>query len=201
METNDTYNFYDQSKLVRIDHVDNFNEFIHLAQNQASQDDVCEADFEVVDDEDSDAEEKVKEGAKEEVAKEEVAKVTAIPKELSTPQGIAWLHKMQDAGVLEYIDRAPIPAHCHLIESEPLTFLQVDCNLVQSVPLAHIFYNIIPLLVFLPYNTCISLSILTSPDYSVVFIFCMYCSNSSGVMRILRGFVPSSPPTIPASHN
>ena len=77
METNDTYNFYDQSKLVRIDHVDNFNEFIHLAQNQASQDDVCEADFEMVDDEDSDAEEKVKE-----VAKEEVAKVTAIPKEL-----------------------------------------------------------------------------------------------------------------------
>lgn len=106
METNDTYNFYDQSKLVRIDHVDNFNEFIHLAQNQASQDDVCEADFEVVDDEDSDAEEKVKEVvkeevAKEEVAKEEVAKVTAIPKELSTPQGIAWLHKMQDAGVLD----------------------------------------------------------------------------------------------------
>jgi hypothetical protein len=101
METNDTYNFYDQSKLVRIDHVDNFNEFIHLAQYQASQDDVCEADFEVVDDEDSDAEEKVKEVAKEEVAKEEVAKVTAIPMELSTPQGIAWLHKMQDAGVLD----------------------------------------------------------------------------------------------------
>ena len=101
METNDTYNFYDKSRMIRIDHVDNFNEFIHLAQNQASQDDVCEADFEMVDDEDSDAEEKVKEVAKEEVAKEEVAKVTAIPKELSTPQGIAWLHKMQAAGVLD----------------------------------------------------------------------------------------------------
>ena len=92
METNDTYNFYDKSRMIRIDHIDNFNEFINLAQNQASQDDVCEADFEVVDEEDFDAEEK---------AKEEVAKVTAIPKELSTPQGIAWLHKMQDAGVLD----------------------------------------------------------------------------------------------------
>ena len=92
METNDTYNFYDKSRMIRIDHVDNINEFINPAQYQASQDDVCEADFEVVDDEDSDAEEK---------AKEEVAKVTAIPKELSTPQGIAWLHKMQAAGVLE----------------------------------------------------------------------------------------------------
>lgn len=92
METNDTYNFYDQSRMIRIDHVDNINEFINPAQYQASQDDVCEADFEVVDDEDSDAEEKVK---------EEVAKVTAFPKELSTPQGIAWLHKMQAAGVLD----------------------------------------------------------------------------------------------------
>lgn len=92
METNDTYNFYDKSRMIRIDHVDNINEFINPAQYQASQDDVCEADFEVVDDEDSDAEEK---------AKEEVAKVTAIPKELSTPQGIAWLHKMQAAGVLD----------------------------------------------------------------------------------------------------
>lgn len=92
METNDTYNFYDKSRMIRIDHIDNFNEFINLAQNQASQDDVCEADFEVVDEEDFDAEEK---------AKEEVAKVTAIPKELSTPQGIAWLHKMQAAGVLD----------------------------------------------------------------------------------------------------
>lgn len=92
METNDTYNFYDKSRMIRIDHIDNFNEFINLAQNQASRDDVCEADFEVVDEEDFDTEEK---------AKEEVAKVTAIPKELSTPQGIAWLHKMQDAGVLD----------------------------------------------------------------------------------------------------
>lgn len=92
METNDTYNFYDQSRMIRIDHVDNINEFINPAQYQASQDDVCEADFEVVDDEDSDAEEKVK---------EEVAKVTAFPKELSTPQGIAWLHKMQAAGELD----------------------------------------------------------------------------------------------------
>ena len=92
METNDTYNFYDKSRMIRIDHIDNFNEFINLAQNQASQDDVCEADFEVVDEEDFDTEEK---------AKEEVAKVTAIPKELSTPQGIAWLHKMQAAGVLD----------------------------------------------------------------------------------------------------
>ena len=92
METNDTYNFYDQSRMIRIDHVDNINEFINPAQYQASQDDVCEADFEVVDDEDSDAEEKVK---------EEVAKVTAFPKELSTPQGIGWLHKMQAAGVLD----------------------------------------------------------------------------------------------------
>ena len=92
METNDTYNFYDKSRMIRIAHIDNFNEFINLAQNQASRDDVCEADFEVVDEEDFDAEEK---------AKEEVAKVTAIPKELSTPQGIAWLHKMQDAGVLD----------------------------------------------------------------------------------------------------
>ena len=92
METNDTYNFYDKSRMIRIDHIDNFNDFINLAQNQASQDDVCEADFEVVDEEDFYAEEK---------AKEEVVKVTAIPKELSTPQGIAWLHKMQDAGVLD----------------------------------------------------------------------------------------------------
>lgn len=92
METNDTYNFYDKSRMIRIDHIDNFNEFINLAQNQASRDDVCEADFEVVDEEDFDTEEK---------AKEEVAKVTDIPKELSTPQGIAWLHKMQDAGVLD----------------------------------------------------------------------------------------------------
>ena len=92
METNDTYNFYDQSKLVRIDHVDNFNEFIHLAQNQASQDDVCEADFEEVDEGNSDMEDQ---------SKEEVAKVTVIPQELSTPQGIGWLHKMQAAGVLD----------------------------------------------------------------------------------------------------
>lgn len=92
METNDTYNFYDQSKLVRIDRIENIYKIINPAQYQASQDDVCEADFEVVDEEDSGAEEKVK---------EEVAKVTAIPKELSTPQGIAWLHKMQDAGVLD----------------------------------------------------------------------------------------------------
>ena len=92
METNDTYNFYDKSRMIRIDHIDNFNDFINLAQNQASQDDVCEADFEVVDEEDFYAEEK---------AKEEAVKVTAIPKELSTPQGIAWLHKMQDAGVLD----------------------------------------------------------------------------------------------------
>ena len=34
METNDTYNFYDQSRLVRIDHVDNFNEFIDFTRNQ-----------------------------------------------------------------------------------------------------------------------------------------------------------------------
>lgn len=101
METNDTYNFYDQSKLVRIDRIENIYKIINPAQYQASQDDVCEADFEVVDEEDSDAEEKVKDVAKEEVAKEEVAKVTAIPKELSTPQGIAWLHKMQNAGVLD----------------------------------------------------------------------------------------------------
>lgn len=39
MVANDTYNFYDQSRLVRIDHVDNFNEFI---------------DFEEVDEENSD---------------------------------------------------------------------------------------------------------------------------------------------------
>ena len=45
MATNDTYNFYDQSRLVRIDHVDNFNELINFTRNQASQDDVCEADF------------------------------------------------------------------------------------------------------------------------------------------------------------
>ena len=92
MATNDTYNFYDQSRLVRIDHVDNFNEFINFTRNQASQDDVCEADFEVVDEEHSDAEDK---------PKEEVAKVAAIPQELSTPQGIDWLHKMQNAGVLD----------------------------------------------------------------------------------------------------
>ena len=90
MATNDTYNFYDQSRLVRIDHVDNFNELINFTRNQASQDDVCEADFEEVDEEYPDAEDK---------SKEEVAKV-AVPQELSTPQGIDWLHKMQDAGVL-----------------------------------------------------------------------------------------------------
>lgn len=93
METNDTYNFYDQSRLVRIDHVDNFNEFIDFTRNQASQDDVCEADFEEVDEGNSDMEDQSK--------KEEVAKVTAIPQELSTPQGIGWLHKMQAAGVLD----------------------------------------------------------------------------------------------------
>ena len=92
METNDTYNFYDQSRLVRIDHVDNFNEFIDFTRNQASQDDVCEADFEKVDEGNSDMED---------LSKEEVAKVTAIPQELSTPQGIGWLHKMQAAGVLD----------------------------------------------------------------------------------------------------
>ena len=92
METNDTYNFYDQSRLVRIDHVDNFNEFIDFTRNQASQDDVCEADFEEVDEGNSDMEDQ---------SKEEVAKVTAIPRELSTPQGIGWLHKMQAAGVLD----------------------------------------------------------------------------------------------------
>lgn len=94
METNDTYNFYDQSRLVRIDHVDNFNEFIDFTRNQASQDDVCEADFEEVDEGNSDMEDQ---------SKEEVAKVTAIPQELSTPQGIGWLHnhKMQAAGVLD----------------------------------------------------------------------------------------------------
>ena len=36
MATNDTYNFYDQSRLVRIDHVDNFNELINFTRNQAS---------------------------------------------------------------------------------------------------------------------------------------------------------------------
>lgn len=92
METNDTYNFYDQSRLVRIDHVDNFNEFIDFTRNQASQDDVCEADFEEEDKGNSDMEDQ---------SKEEVAKVTAIPQELSTPQGIGWLHKMQAAGVLD----------------------------------------------------------------------------------------------------
>ena len=93
MATNDTYNFYDQSRLVHIDHVDNINEFINFTRNQASQDDVCEADFEVVVDEEySDAEDK---------SKEEVTKVAAIPQELSTPQGIDWLHKMQNAGVLD----------------------------------------------------------------------------------------------------
>ena len=92
MATNDTYNFYDQSRLVRIDHVDNFNEFINITQNQASQDDVCEADFGEVVEENSDTDDK---------SKEEVAKVTVIPQELSTPQGIGWLHKMQDAGVLD----------------------------------------------------------------------------------------------------
>ena len=92
METNDTYNFYDQSRLVRIDHVDNFNEFIDFTRNQASQDDVCEADFEEVDEGNSDMEDQ---------SKEEVAKVTAIPQELSTPQGIGGLHKMQAAGVLD----------------------------------------------------------------------------------------------------
>lgn len=44
MATNDTYNFYDNSRLVRIDSVENFNEFINLNRNQESQDDVCEAD-------------------------------------------------------------------------------------------------------------------------------------------------------------
>ena len=93
MATNDTYNFYDQSRLVHIDHVDNINEFINFTRNQASQDDVCEADFEVVVDEEySDAEDK---------SKEEVTKVAAIPQELSTPQGIDWLHKMQNAGELD----------------------------------------------------------------------------------------------------
>lgn len=92
MVANDTYNFYDQSRLVRIDHVDSFNEFVDFTRNQASQDDVCEADFEEVDEENSDTEDK---------SKEEVAKVTGIPQELSTPQGIDWLHKMQDAGVLD----------------------------------------------------------------------------------------------------
>lgn len=92
MATNDTYNFYDQSRLVRIDHVDNFNEFINFTRNLASQDDVCEADFGEVDEECSDAEDK---------PKEEVANVAAISRELSTPQGIDWLHKMQDAGVLD----------------------------------------------------------------------------------------------------
>lgn len=92
METNDTYNFYDQSRQVRIDHVDNFNEFIDFTRNQASQDDVCEADFEEVDEGNSDMEDQ---------SKEEVAKVTPIPQELSTPQGIGWLHKMQAAGVLD----------------------------------------------------------------------------------------------------
>lgn len=97
MATNDIYNFYDNSRLVRIDRVENFNEFINLNRNQDSQADVCEADFEVLDEEDSDTEEMVKE----EVAKEEVAKVAVIPRELSTPQGLAWLHKMQDAGELD----------------------------------------------------------------------------------------------------
>lgn len=92
MATNDTYNFYDQSRLVRIDHVDNFNELINFTRNQASQDDVCEADFGEVVEENSDTDDK---------SKEEVAKVTVIPQELSTPQGIGWLHKMQDAGVLD----------------------------------------------------------------------------------------------------
>ena len=82
METNDTYNFYDQSRLVRIDHVDNFNEFIDFTRNQASQDDVCEADFEKVDEGNSDMED---------LSKEEVAKVTAIPQELSTPQGAGFI--------------------------------------------------------------------------------------------------------------
>ena len=91
MATNDTYNFYDNSRLVRIDSVENFNEFINLNRNQDSQ-----ADFVVLDEEDSDTEEMVKE----EVAKE-VAKAAVIPRELSTPQGIAWLHKMQDAGELD----------------------------------------------------------------------------------------------------
>ena len=92
MATNDTYNFYDQSRLVRIDHVDNFNELINFTRNQASQDDVCEADFGEVVEENSNTDDK---------SKEEVAKVTVIPQELSTPQGIGWLHKMQDAGVLD----------------------------------------------------------------------------------------------------
>lgn len=68
MATNDTYNFYDQSRLVRIDHVDNFNELINFTRNQASQDDVCEADFGEVVEENSDTDDK---------SKEEVAKVTA----------------------------------------------------------------------------------------------------------------------------
>ena len=41
MATNDTYNFYDNSRLVRIDSVENFNEFINLNRNQDSQADVC----------------------------------------------------------------------------------------------------------------------------------------------------------------
>lgn len=113
METNDTYNFYDQSRLVRIDHVDNFNEFIDFTRNQASQDDVCEADFEEVDEGNSDMEDQ---------SKEEVAKVTAIPRELSTPQGIGWLHKMQAAGVL---DENYQPA-------SQLTVAQMGCLVIKA---------------------------------------------------------------------
>ena len=54
MATNETYNFYDNSRLVRIDRVENLNDFIILNWNQDSQADVFEADFEVLDEEDSD---------------------------------------------------------------------------------------------------------------------------------------------------
>ena len=84
MVTNDTYNFYDNSRLVRIDRVENLNDFIILNRNQDSQAEVCEADVCEADE-----------------CEEEVAKVAVIPRELSTPQGIAWLHKMQDAGELD----------------------------------------------------------------------------------------------------
>ncbi len=80
MATNDTYNFYDQSRLVRIDHVDNFNELINFTRNQASQDDVCEADFGEVVEENSNTDDK---------SKEEVAKVTVIPKSFLRPKGLA----------------------------------------------------------------------------------------------------------------
>ena len=44
MATNDIYNFYDNSRLVRIDRVENFNEFIKINRNQDSQAEVIEAD-------------------------------------------------------------------------------------------------------------------------------------------------------------